>query len=280
MPEATGDYERALTAALGKEGVSTTILNPRHVRAFAFSQGKLAKTDLLDAGKIAHFAEVSDLGPQAPKSPTSLELDALVSRRPHLVGMKTSEQNRLENAITVVRKSIEGIIELLDDALDQIDRDLKERLHKSELWRQQLMLLRTVPGIRPVATYTLLAGLPELGKLNRREFAALVGIAPLARDSGKMRGSRTSWGCRATLRASLYMPTLVAVRFNPVLKEFYTRLVEVGKPKKVAITACMRKLLTIINAMVKQRAHWKPLSAAIIPIKIRQLEVSFLERGL
>ena len=259
--EATGGYERALTAALDNEGVPTTVLNPRHVRDFARSQGKLAKTDRLDAGMIAHFSEVSDLGPLPPKTPESLELDALVSRRRQLVGMKTSEKNRLENANPVVRKSIEGIIDLLDEALDQIDRDLKERLHKSQLWREQVVLLRTVPGIGPVATYTLLAGLPELGKLNRREIAALVGVAPLARDSGKMRGSRTCWGGRAAVRAALYMPTLAAVRFNPVLKEFYTRLVEAGKPKKVAITACMRKLLTILNAMVKQQAHWNPISA-------------------
>ena len=220
----------------------------------------LAKTDRLDAGMIAHFSEVSDLGPLPPKTPEALELDALVSRRRQLVGMKTSEKNRLENANPVVRKSIEGIIDLLDEVLDQIDRDLKERLHKSQLWREQVILLRTVPGIGPVATYSLLAGLPELGKLNRREIAALVGVAPLARDSGKMRGSRTCWGGRATVRAALYMPTLAAVRFNPVLKEFYTRLVEAGKPKKVAITACMRKLLTILNAMVKQQAHWNPIS--------------------
>ena len=172
--EATGGYERALTAALGNEGVPTTVLNPRHVRDFARSQGMLTKTD---------------------------RLDALVSRRRQLVGMKTSEKNRLENANPVVRKSIEGIIDLLDEALDQIDRDLKERLHKSQLWREQVILLRTVPGIGPVATYSLLAGLPELGKLNRREIAALVGVAPLARDSGKMRGSRTCWGGRATVRS-------------------------------------------------------------------------------
>ncbi len=175
--EATGGYERALTAALGNEGVPTTVLNPRHVRDFARSQGMLAKTDRLDAGMIAHFSEVSDLRPQPPKSPESLELDALVSRRRQLVGMKTREKNRLENANPVVRKSIEGIIDLLNEALDQIDRDLKERLHKSELWREQVILLRTVPGIGPVATYSLLAGLPELGKLNRREIAALVGVA-------------------------------------------------------------------------------------------------------
>ena len=259
--EATGGYERALTAALGNEGVPTTVLNPRHVRDFARSQGMLAKTDRLDAGMIAHFSEVSDLGPLPPKTPESLELDALVSRRRQLVGIKTSEKNRLENANPVVTKSIEGIIDMLDEALDQLDRDLKERLHKSQLWREQVILLRTVPGIGPVATYSLLAGLLELGKLNRREIAALVGVAPLARDSGKMRGSRTCWGGRDTVRAALYMPTLAAVRFNPVLKDFYTRLVEAGKPKKVAITACMRKLLTILNAMVKQQAHWNPISA-------------------
>ena len=237
-----------------------TVLNPRHVRDFARSQGKLAKTDRLDAGMIAHFGEVSDVEAKPPKNREAQELDALVSRRRQLVGIKTGEQNRLENANPVVRKSIEGMIGLLDEALDQIDRELNERMHESQLWREQVILLRSVPGIGPVATHSLLAGLPELGQLNRREIAALVGVAPLARDSGKMRGSRTCWGGRATVRAALYMPTLVAVRFNPVLKEFYTRLVEAGKPKKVAITACMRKLLTILNAMVKQQAPWKPVS--------------------
>ena len=216
--EATGGYERALVTALGEEGLPVTVLNPRHVRDFARSQGKLAKTDRLDAGMIAHFSEVSDLGLQPPKSPEALELDALVSRRRQLVGMKTSEKNRLEDANPVVRKSIEGIIDLLDEVLDQIDRDLKERLHKSELWREQVILLRTVPGIGPVATYSLLAGLPELGKLNRREIAALVGVAPLARDSGKMRGSRTCWGGRATVRSlshkSHHAPLLAFLRLG------------------------------------------------------------------
>ena len=258
--EATGGYERALVTALGEEGLPVTVLNPRHVRDFARSQGKLAKTDRLDAGMIAHFGEVSDVEAKPPKNREAQELDALVSRRRQLVGIKTGEHNRLENANPVVRKSIEGMIGLLDEALDQIDRGLNERMHKSQLWREQVILLRSVPGIGPVATHSLLAGLPELGRLNRREIAALVGVAPLARDSGKMRGSRTCWGGRATVRTALYMPTLVAVRFNPVLKEFYTRLVDAGKPKKVAITACMRKLLTILNAMVKRQAPWKPVS--------------------
>ena len=241
--------------------IPVRVFNPRQVRDFARSQGKLAKTDRLDAAMIAHFGEVSDAGAQPPKSRDALELDALVSRRRQLVGMKTGEQNRLENAAPVVRESIKEMIELLDQALDRIDRELKERMHKSELWREQVILLRSVPGIGPVATHSLLAGLPELGKLNRREIAALVGVAPLARDSGKMRGSRTCWGGRANVRAALYMPTLVAVRFNPVLRNFYSRLVDVGKPKKVAIIACMRKLLTILNAMVKQRVRWNPISA-------------------
>ena len=258
--EATGGYERALVAALAEEKIPAMVFNPRQVRDFARSQGMLAKTDRLDAGMIAHFGEVSDLDPQPPKNREALELDALVSRRRQLIGLKTGEQNRLENANPVVRKSIEEVIGMLDDALDQIDRELNERLHKSELWREQVILLSSVPGIGPVATHTLLAGLPELGRLNRREIAALVGVAPLARDSGKMRGSRTCWGGRTNVRAALYMPTLAAVRFNPVLKQFYTRLVDAGKPKKVAITATMRKLLTILNAMVKQQTHWNPIS--------------------
>ena len=221
--EATGGYERALVTALAEEGVPVTVFNPRHVRHFARSQVKLAKTDRLDAGMIAHFGQVSDAGATPPKNREALELDALVSRRRQLVGMRTGEQNRLQNANPVVRKSLEGVIELLDQALEQVDRELNERLHKCELWREQIALLRSVPGIGPIATYSLLSGLPELGRLNRREIAALVGVAPLARDSGKMRGHRTCWGGRATVRAALYMPTLVAVRFNPVLRKFYTR---------------------------------------------------------
>ena len=259
--EATGGYERTLVGALAEKEVPVRVFNPRQVRDFARSQGQLAKTDRLDAGMIAQFGEVSDAGAQAPKSRESLELDALVSRRRQLVGMKTGERNRLENADPVVRKSIEGIIDLLDEAVSEIDRELKGRLQKCEQWRKQVKLLRTVPGIGPITVFTLLAGLPELGQLNRREIAALVGLAPLARDSGRLRGVRSCWGGRANVRAALYMPTLVAVRFNPALRDFYQRLVDAGKPKKVALTACMRKLLTILNAMVKQQAKWKTATA-------------------
>lgn len=259
--EATGGYEKALVAALAEKEIPVRVFNPRQVRDFARSQGKLAKTDRLDAGMIAQFGEVSDAGPQTPRSRESLELDALVSRRRQLVGMKTSERNRLENADPVVKESIKGVIELLDEAVGKIDQELKDRLHKCEQWREQVKILRTVPGIGPVTVFSLLADLPELGQLNRREIAALVGVAPLARDSGRLRGVRTCWGGRAKVRAALYMPTLVAVRFNPALRKFYTRLVEAGKPKKVALTACMRKLLTILNAMVKQQTGWKPATS-------------------
>ena len=255
--EATGGYERALVGVLAEEGIPVRVFNPRQVRDFARSQGRLAKTDRLDAGVIAQFGEVSDGDSRPPKSRESLELDALVSRRRQLVEMKTSERNRLENADLVVRKSIEGMIELLDKAVVEIDRELKDRLQKCERWREQVKLLRTVPGIGPIAVVSLLAGLPELGRLNRREIAALVGLAPLARDSGRLRGVRSCWGGRSNVRAALYMPTLVAVRYNPALKKFYTRLVEAGKPKKVALTACMRKLLTILNAMIKRHTPWQ-----------------------
>ena len=258
--EATGGYERAVGEALrGK--VAVAVVNPRQVRDFARSQGMLAKTDRLDAGMIAHFAEASNLDPQTPKGRESLEIEALVSRRRQLIGMRTGEQNRLHGADPVVKESIEKVIDALDEALGEVDRQLKELQHKYAPWREQGMLLRTVPGVGPVATCTLLAGLPELGRLNRREVAALVGVAPLARDSGKLRGTRTCWGGRANVRAALYMPTLAAVRFNPVLKQFYDRLVEAGKPKKVAITACMRKLLTILNSMVKNQTPWNPVYA-------------------
>ena len=258
--EATGGYERAVGEALrGKAAVA--VVNPRQVRDFARSQGMLAKTDRLDAHMIAHFAEASNLDPQAPKGRESLEMEALVSRRRQLIRMRTGEQNRLHGADPVVKESIEKIIDALDEAVGEVDRQLKELQHHYAPWREQDILLRTVPGVGPVATSTLLAGLPELGRLNRREIAALVGVAPLARDSGKLRGIRTCWGGRASVRAALYMPTLAAVRFNPVLKRFYEHLVKAGKPKKVAITACMRKLLTILNSMVKNQAPWNPAYA-------------------
>lgn len=254
--EATGGYEISLVAALGAAGVPVAVVNPRHVREFARSQGILAKTDRLDAGVIAHFGEVSGVQAQPLVSEEARELEGLVARRRQLMQMRTAEQSRRRLASPAVLQSIDQVIAFLDRQLKDIDDDLGRRLRSSPLWREREKLLRSVPGVGPVTTFNLLADLPELGSLDRRAVAALVGVAPLSRDSGQFRGVRSCWGGRANVRAALYMSTLVAVQRNPVLKEFYHRLLQAGKPPKVALTACMRKLLTILNAMLKRGAPW------------------------
>ncbi len=253
--EATGGYEILLVAALGAAGVPVAVVNPRHVRDFARSQGILAKTDRLDAGVIAHFGEVSGVQAQPLVSEEARELEGLVARRRQLVQMRTAEQSRRRLASPAILQSINQVIAFLDRQLKEIDDDLERRLRSSPLWREREKLLRSVPGVGPVTTFNLLADLPELGSLDRRAVAALVGVAPLSRDSGQFRGVRNCWGGRAKVRAALYMATLVAVQRNPVLKEFYHRLLQAGKPPKVALTACMRKLLTILNAMLKRGSH-------------------------
>ena len=255
--EASGGYEIPLAAALSAASVPVAVVNPRHVRDFARSQGILAKTDRLDAAVIAHFGEVSEVTAQPLVSEEARALEGLVARRRQIIGMRTAEQLRRRTAVPAVRESIEEVIAFLDQQLKEVDEELGRRLRESPVWREREKLLKSVPGIGPVATVSLLTGLPELGSLDRRAVAALVGVAPLSRDSGKFRGTRGCWGGRAKVRAALYMPTLVAVRCNPVLREFYERLLRAGKPRKVALTACMRKLLTILNAMLKHGAEWK-----------------------
>ena len=255
--EATGGYETLLVVALGAAAIPVAVVNPRQVRDFARSQGKLAKTDRLDAAVIAHFGEVSGTVAQPLVPAAARELEALVARRRQVVQMKTAEQLRRQRALPVVQQRIDRVLAVLAQELEDLDRDLTARLRESPLWRARENLLRSVPGVGPALTFNLVAGLPELGTLTRRQIAALVGVAPLSRDSGKFRGQRTCWGGRANVRAALYMPTLVAVRHNPVLRAFYARLQEAGKPKKVALTACMRKLLTILNAMLKHHTRWE-----------------------
>ena len=254
--EASGGYERLITAVLGAAGLPITVVNPRQVRDFARSLGRLAKTDQIDAEVIAHFGQAADVEPRPLPSAAALELDALVTRRRQVVRMRAAEQVRRGQALPVVQVRIDRVLTLLKQELKEIDDDLSKRLRESPVWREEL--LRSVPGVGPTLTFTLVAELPELGTLTRRQIAALVGVAPLARDSGKLRGARTCWGGRANVRAALYMPTLAAVRFNSVLRAFHDRLVEAGKPKKVVLTACMRKLLTILNAMVKHNTRWNP----------------------
>lgn len=232
------------------------VVNPRQVRDFAKALGKLAKTDALDAQVLAHFGEATkpDLRP-LPDASTQ-ELQALLARRRQVVEMITAEKNRCRTATQRLKPQIQEHIRWLEKQLKELEQDLSELLSSSPVWRTKEKLLASVPGVGPVLTVTLLAGLPELGWLDRREIAALVGVAPFNRDSGTLRGKRTVWGGRSRVRATLYMAALTATRYNSVIKAFYQRLLEAGKPKKVALTACMRKLLTILNAMLKHNRSW------------------------
>ena len=255
--EATGGYELPLAAALGTAGLPVAVVNPRQVRDFARATGKLAKTDVLDAQLLAHFAQRVQPTPRPLPDPQLQEMAALLARRRQVIEMLVAEKQRLGMASPRVRTGLNEHITWLERTLKELDGDLGQMVKRSPLWRAQKDLLRGVPGVGPNLTFTLLANLPELGTLDRRQIAALVGVAPLNRDSGTMRGKRTVWGGRATVRATLYMATLVATRFNPIIKTFYQRLLAVGKPKKVALTACMRKLLTILNAMLKHGTSWQ-----------------------
>ena len=213
--EATGGYEAPIVAALGAAGLPVAVVNPRQVRDFARSQGKLAKTDRLDAAVIAHFGQASGVTGQALRSPEARALEGLVARRRQIIQMRTAEQQRRQRALPVVREGIEEVIALLNRQVKEIDDELGRRLRESPLWREREDLLRSVPGIGPATVFSLLAELPELGSLDRREAAAVVGVAPLNRDSGKHRGSRRCWGGRGHVRAALYMAALVGVRYNP-----------------------------------------------------------------
>jgi len=258
--EATGSLEVPVAAALATAGLPVAVVNPRQVRDFARATGKLAKTDKLDAQVLALFAERVRPVPRPLPDPQTQELNALLARRRQVVAMLVTEQNRLSTTLPSVRPGIQEHIAWLEGKLEELNDRMGKLLRESTLWREKEDLLRGVPGVGPVMTLTLLAELPELGTMDRRQVAALVGVAPFNRDSGTLRGKRTVWGGRAKVRAALYMATLVATRFNPVIRAFYQRLLAAGKPKKVALTACMRKLLTILNAMLKHRAPWQPFT--------------------
>lgn len=254
--EATGGLEIPLTGALAAAGIPVVVVNPRQVRDFAKATGKLAKTDALDAQMLARFADVMRPEPRPLPDAETRALAALLSRRRQLVEMLTAERNRLMSVLTPVRKSLRTHIAWLERAIQQPDTALTEAIRQSPVWREKEELLQSTPGVGPVVTTTLLATLPELGTLTGKQISALVGVAPFNRDSGMLRGTRTVWGGRAQVRAVLYMGALVATRFNPVIRAFYQRLCAAGKAKKVALTACMRKLLTILNAMMKHRTRW------------------------
>lgn len=259
--EATGGLEVVLAGALATAALPVAVVNPRQVRDFARSTGTLAKTDRLDAQSLAHFAEALRPPPRPLPDAQAQELSALLQRRRQLVEMLTAEKNRLPLAARRVRPQLQAHITWLQHQITQFDDDLRALIRSSPLWRDKDDLLRSAPGVGPVLATTLVAALPELGTLTRQQIAALVGVAPLNRDSGTLRGRRTVWGGRAQVRTVLYMSTLVAVRHNPVLVAFYQRLRAAGKAPKVALTACMRKLLTILNAMLKHRTRWAPVVA-------------------
>jgi transposase len=254
--EATGGMEMPVVGALVIVQLPTAVVNPRQVREFARATGRLAKTDAIDAQVLAQFGEAvrPELRP-FPDAATQ-ELSALLARRRQLVGMLTAEKNRLRTAAKAVRADVQEHIRWLERRLSDLDGQLAQSIRSSPSWRERDNLLKSTPGVGPVLSVTLLAELPELGTLGRKEIAALVGVAPLNWDSGHLRGKRRVWGGRSRVRAALYMAALVAARCNPVLRAFYERLVEAGKPKKVALTACMHKLLTILNAMIRHRTPW------------------------
>ena len=255
--EATGGFEMPAASALVAAGVPTVIIKPRQVRDFARATGQLAKTDRLDARILALFAERVRPEVRPLQDHDARLLDALMTRRRQLLDMITAERNRLGFAAPPLKKSIEKHIRWLQRELNGVDTDLGKAIEASSSWRAKETLFRSVPGVGPVLSRTLIAELPELGRLSRKEIAALVGVAPMARDSGKQHGRRMIFGGRRSVRHALYMSALVASRHNPTIQTFYSRLVASGKPPKLALTACMRKLLTILNAMARTGTSWE-----------------------
>ena len=258
--EATGGYELPLVGALLAAGLPAAVVNPRQVRDFARATGQLAKTDAIDARVLARFGAAVRPELRPVPDEATRELAALVARRRQLIEMLTAEKNRLRLAARAVRRDIQQHIRWLERRLSDLDRDLAQHVRSSPGWRERDDLLQSVPGIGPVSSVTLLAQLPELGRLNRKEIAALVGVAPLNRDSGTLRGRRRVWGGRAPVRATLYMAALAATRHNPAVRAFYLRLLAAGKPKKLALVACMRRLLTAMNAITRDQTAWNPLA--------------------
>jgi transposase len=257
--EATGGYERMAVAGLLAANVSVAVVNPRQVRDFAKATGQLAKTDRLDAKVLARFGAA--VQPEARPLPDAISqaFRELIDRRRQLVEMITSEGNRQRLASRSMRSAIQKHITWLKRRVDEIDQQIDDDIQASPAWRKKNDLLRSVPGVGKVTSARIIADLPELGRLNRKQIAALVGVAPLNHDSGTLRGHRVTWGGRASIRATLYMAALVASRNHPDLKIFYARLLAVGKPKKLALVACMRKLLCSLNAICRDQIPWRPL---------------------
>lgn len=260
--EASGGLEHLLVSYLAAAGLPVIVVNPRQVRDFARAAGQLAKTDRLDALVLARLAATLQPAVRQLKSAETQELEALVNRRAQLVEMLTAERLRLQQAQQQQRKTIvadlKAHISWLQKRLDQAEDDLAQRLRASPLWRETDQRLQTVPGVGPITSLVLIAELPELGHFPNKQLVALCGLAPHARDSGKWHGKRTTRGGRARVRTALYMAALVATKHNPVIKTFYLRLLRAGKEKKLALTACMRKLLVILNAMFRNQTSWQP----------------------
>lgn len=257
--EATGGYEIPLAAELQQTKLSVAVVNPRQIRDFAKARGLLAKTDKLDAGILAEFAQRIEPPARSIGTQQERQLRALVSRRRQLIAMRTAELNRLHRAEDPpIVDSIQSVLDLIDEQLNDVDGQIGNTIRASGLWLEKATILDSVPGLGQISSHGLVGTVPELGRLTGRQISSLVGLAPFNNDSGFRRGKRTIRGGRADARKILYMPTLVATRHNPVIREFYQRLRSEGKPPKVAIVACMRKLLTICNAMIRDMEPWNP----------------------
>jgi transposase len=262
--EATGVFHLSAAAAMAVAGLPVVIMNPRQVRDFAKSIGLLAKTDRIDARALAQYGQSVRPEVRPLKDEQTRELEALVTRRDQLMKMITAEKNRLSAAPERMRSEIGEHITWMKKRVKELDKDLDQFIKSSPLWREKNAIIRSVPGVGPVLCTSLLAKVPLLGQINRRTLAALVGVAPLNCDSGAFKGQRRIWGGIASVRCILYMATLSAIQHNPVIRAFYARLLQAGKKKKVAITACMRKLLTILNSMVRDGTVWDPCKFAVV----------------
>lgn len=256
--EATGGLEQPVAQALQERGIGIAIINPRQGRDFAKASGKLAKTDRIDAAVLAHFGEAMQPEVSVLASANEQALQEAITRRRQLVEMLSAEKNRQSALRGKMRQSVEEHLEWLEQRIRELDEEIEQLSQAHEQWRSHQALLTSTPGIGPVIATTLIAMLPELGQVSDKRISALVGVAPLNRDSGKYRGARTTWGGRANVRALLYMGALVGIQHNPVLKAFYARLLAQGKAKKVALTACMHKLVRILNAMIRDGKPWQP----------------------
>jgi transposase len=254
--EATGGYEVAVAAELHSLGFPVAVVNPRHIRDFARSVGILAKTDALDAKVIARYAATVKPEARALPAEDTRRLGVIMMRRRQIVVMRTAEKNRLHQADPEIKGRIKVHITWLEQELDDINKELKQMIESSPEWKEKNDILQSVPGVGQNLAMTILSDFPELGQLNRKQAAALSGVAPFNRDSGIMRGKRSIWGGRGVVRAAVYMSIVSAIRFNPQIKTFYQRLVKAGKLRKVAMVACMRKLLCILNVMLKNHTSW------------------------